>query len=214
MLAGGDAAIVLGVARIAAYKRANCCGCPSSRDTRCASPPRLRSLRRRADWRRCRGVATDVWQSARGAARTGQTADLVVVAPATADILARAAHGLDDLPTSTCSRRVVRCCSPRPCTRKCGEHPATSQRGHPAPARCHRDEPASADSSARTRARSPPEPGEIFAVAIRVAPRRDPADLVGRRVVVTAGGREPLDPVRFRGTDPPAGRGTRWPGRR
>ena len=34
--------------------------------------------------------------------RIGQTADLVVVAPATADLLARAAHGLaDDLLTNT-----------------------------------------------------------------------------------------------------------------
>ena len=35
--------------------------------------------------------------------RLGQQADLVVVAPATADLLAKAAHGLaDDLLTNTC----------------------------------------------------------------------------------------------------------------
>jgi phosphopantothenoylcysteine decarboxylase/phosphopantothenate--cysteine ligase len=47
-----------------------------------------------------------------------------------------------------------------------------------------------------------PDPGEIFAVA-RLALARGsaaPRDLVGRHVVVTAGGtREPLDPVRFLG---------------
>src|SRR5688572_15499299 len=49
-------------------------------------------------------VATDVWESVHEVphVRIGQAADLVVVAPATADILAKAAHGLaDDLLTST-----------------------------------------------------------------------------------------------------------------
>ena len=49
-------------------------------------------------------VSTEVWSDvARGAARpVGQAADLVVVAPATADLLAKAAHGLaDDLLTNT-----------------------------------------------------------------------------------------------------------------
>src|SRR6187397_1571247 len=49
-------------------------------------------------------VATDVWTSVHEVphVRIGQGADLVVVAPATADLLARAAHGLaDDLLTNT-----------------------------------------------------------------------------------------------------------------
>ena len=49
-------------------------------------------------------VATDVWDSVHEVphVRIGQAADLVVVAPATADILAKAAHGqADDLLTST-----------------------------------------------------------------------------------------------------------------
>ena len=49
-------------------------------------------------------VADDVWTGVHEVphVRIGQTADLVVVAPATADLLARAAHGLaDDLLTST-----------------------------------------------------------------------------------------------------------------
>src|SRR5215467_6691650 len=41
-------------------------------------------------------VASDVWTDAHQVplVRVGQSADLVVVAPATADVLARAAHGL------------------------------------------------------------------------------------------------------------------------
>ncbi len=49
-------------------------------------------------------VATDVWTDVHEVphVRIGQQADLVVVAPATADLLAKAAHGLaDDLLTST-----------------------------------------------------------------------------------------------------------------
>ena len=49
-------------------------------------------------------VATDVWDDVHEVphVRTGREADLVVVAPATADLLARAAAGLaDDLLTST-----------------------------------------------------------------------------------------------------------------
>src|SRR5574339_1052504 len=49
-------------------------------------------------------VAADVWESVHEVphVRIGQSADLVVVAPATADLLAKAAHGLaDDLLTNT-----------------------------------------------------------------------------------------------------------------
>ena len=49
-------------------------------------------------------VATDVWDDVHEVphVRLGQAADLVVVAPATADLLAKAAHGLaDDLLTNT-----------------------------------------------------------------------------------------------------------------
>ena len=49
-------------------------------------------------------VATEVWDDVHEVphVRIGQSADLVVVAPATADLLAKAAHGLaDDLLTNT-----------------------------------------------------------------------------------------------------------------
>ena len=48
-------------------------------------------------------VATDVWQDAHRVphVRLGQEADVIVVAPATADLLARATHGIaDDLLTN------------------------------------------------------------------------------------------------------------------
>src|SRR6185437_10299685 len=51
-----------------------------------------------------RPVATDVWSAAQDVphVRLGQSADLVLVAPATADLLAKAAHGIaDDLLTNT-----------------------------------------------------------------------------------------------------------------
>src|SRR6188472_252195 len=51
-----------------------------------------------------RPVATEVWQGVHEVphVRIGQSADLVIVAPATADLLARAAHGMaDDLLTNT-----------------------------------------------------------------------------------------------------------------
>ena len=51
-----------------------------------------------------RPVATEVWDDAHEVphVRIGRQAELVVVAPATADILAKAAHGIaDDLLTNT-----------------------------------------------------------------------------------------------------------------
>jgi phosphopantothenoylcysteine decarboxylase/phosphopantothenate--cysteine ligase len=135
----------------------------------------------------------------------GQAADLVVVAPATADLLAKAAHGLaDDLLTSTLlTARCPVLLAPAMHT-EMWEHPATQAnvatlRGRgvivlePATGRL---------TGADTGKGRLPEPEEIFAVARRVLRRGSlpPADLAGRRIVVTAGGtREPLDPVRFLG---------------
>ena len=134
----------------------------------------------------------------------GRSADLVVVAPATADLLAKAAHGLaDDLLTGTLlTARCPVVFAPAMHT-EMWEHPATRanvsllrERGvlviEPAVGRL-----TGADSG---RGRLP-EPAEIALVCRRVLARgsRLP-DLVGRRVVVTAGGtREHLDPVRYLG---------------
>ena len=152
-------------------------------------------------------VRTDVWSDAHRVPHValGRTAQLVVVAPATADLLARAAHGnADDLLTNTLlTARCPTVFAPAMHT-EMWEHPATvanvatlRRRGviviEPAVGRL---------TGADTGKGRLPEPDEIFAVARRALARAgaDPADLAGRHVVVTAGGtREPLDPVRYLG---------------
>ncbi len=148
----------------------------------------------------------------------GQGADLVVVAPATADLLARAAAGrADDLLTSTLlTARCPVVMAPAMHT-EMWEHPATVANVATLRARgVHVIEPASGRlTGADTGPGRLPEPDEIARVALAVVAdvsRADAADagagtdrgpvqdLVGRRVVVSAGGtREPIDPVRFIG---------------
>jgi phosphopantothenoylcysteine decarboxylase/phosphopantothenate--cysteine ligase len=154
-------------------------------------------------------VATEVWQDVHEVPHVaiGQSADLVVVAPATADLLAKAAHGLaDDLLTSTLlTARCPVLLAPAMHT-EMWEHPATM--ANVATLRSRGViviEPASGRlTGADTGKGRLPDPAEIFAVALRVLRRRAAADpspaLTGRRIVITAGGtREPLDPVRFLG---------------
>ncbi|MFI9346058.1 bifunctional phosphopantothenoylcysteine decarboxylase/phosphopantothenate--cysteine ligase CoaBC [Streptomyces sp. NPDC052773] len=151
-------------------------------------------------------VSTEVWDDVHEVphVRIGQQADLVVVAPATADMLAKAAHGLaDDLLTNTLlTARCPVVFAPAMHT-EMWEHPATQEnvatlrrRGavviEPAVGRL---------TGVDTGKGRLPEPAEIFEVCRRVLARgvREP-DLTGRHVVVSAGGtREPLDPVRFLG---------------
>ena len=137
--------------------------------------------------------------------RIGQQADLVVVAPATANLLARAANGLaDDLLTNvllTASCPVVM--FPAMHT-EMWEHPATVHN-----VQTLRDrgvlvvEPAvgrlTGVDSGKGRL---PEPTAILELVQGVLSGRGEQgpDLAGRRVVVSAGGtREPLDPVRYLG---------------
>ncbi|MDQ4007572.1 MAG: bifunctional phosphopantothenoylcysteine decarboxylase/phosphopantothenate--cysteine ligase CoaBC [Actinomycetota bacterium] len=151
-------------------------------------------------------VTTRVWDDVHEVphVRVGQSADLVLVAPATADLLARAAHGLaDDLLTNTLlTARCPVVYAPAMHT-EMWEHPATQanvatlrSRGavvvDPAVGRL-----TGADSG---RGRLP-EPEELFEVAVDLLLRGPtPQDLTGRHVVVSAGGtREFLDPVRFLG---------------
>ncbi|WP_431988398.1 bifunctional phosphopantothenoylcysteine decarboxylase/phosphopantothenate--cysteine ligase CoaBC [Streptomyces parvulus] len=151
-------------------------------------------------------VSTEVWDDVHEVphVRIGQHADLVVVAPATADMLAKAAHGLaDDLLTNTLlTARCPVVFAPAMHT-EMWEHPATQEnvatlrrRGavvvEPAVGRL---------TGVDTGKGRLPDPGEVFEVCRRVLARgvREP-DLAGRHVVVSAGGtREPLDPVRFLG---------------
>ena len=151
-------------------------------------------------------VSTQVWDAVHEVphVRIGQSADLVVVAPATADLLAKAAHGMaDDLLTNTLlTARCPVVFVPAMHT-EMWEHAATQdnvatlrRRGsvvvEPAVGRL-----TGADSG---KGRFP-EPDEIFEIVRDIALRGDlTQDLTGRHVVVSAGGtREYLDPVRFLG---------------
>jgi phosphopantothenoylcysteine decarboxylase/phosphopantothenate--cysteine ligase len=152
-------------------------------------------------------VTTDVWTGVSEVphVRLGQSADLVLVAPASADLLARAAAGMaGDLLTATLlTARCPVLYAPAMHT-EMWEHPATQanvallrSRGavvlEPAVGRL-----TGADSGAGRL----PEPPEILAVAVRLleGTSHQERDLAGRRVVVSAGGtREEIDPVRFIG---------------
>lgn len=147
------------------------------------------------------GVFTDVPQVPH--VRIGQDADLVVVAPATADLMARAAHGMaDDLLTATLlTARCPVVFVPAMHT-EMWEHAATT--ANVATLRSRGGivvEPASGRlTGSDSGAGRLPDPGEISALADLVLERGDAIvrDLEGVRMVVTAGGtREPLDPVRF-----------------
>ncbi|MEU1396533.1 bifunctional phosphopantothenoylcysteine decarboxylase/phosphopantothenate--cysteine ligase CoaBC [Micromonospora zamorensis] len=152
-------------------------------------------------------VADDVWTDVHEVphVRLGKQADLVVVAPTTTDLLAKAAHGLaDDLLTNTLlTARCPVLLAPAMHT-EMWEHPATVANVATLRSRGVRViEPAVGRlTGVDTGKGRLPDPAEIFAIARQVLARGDiaPADLAGRRVVVTAGGtREPLDPVRFLG---------------
>lgn len=151
-------------------------------------------------------VSTDVWTDVHQVphVRLGQTADLVVVAPATADLLAKAAHGLaDDLLTNTLlTARCPVVLAPAMHT-EMWEHPAT--RANVATLRERGVlvvEPAEGRLTGKDTGKGRlPEPAEIFEVCREVLARPTTSlDLAGRQVVVSAGGtREYLDPVRFLG---------------
>jgi phosphopantothenoylcysteine decarboxylase/phosphopantothenate--cysteine ligase len=151
-------------------------------------------------------VAADVWTRVEAVphVQIGQHADLVVVAPATADLLAKAAHGLaDDLLTNTLlTARCPVVFAPAMHT-EMWEHPATQ-----ANVRTLRErgavviEPAEGRLTGKDTGKGRlPDPSEIFELALDVLSRGavEP-DLAGRHVLVSAGGtREYLDPVRFLG---------------
>ena len=138
--------------------------------------------------------------------RPARQADLVVIAPATADLLARAAAGrADDLLTATLlATRAPVLMAPAMHT-EMWNHPATRANVARRCAAAARSSLDPAVGPAHRRRSGPgrlPEPEHIAALAelLLGAPDALPRDLAGRRVLVTAGGtREPLDPVRFLG---------------
>jgi phosphopantothenoylcysteine decarboxylase/phosphopantothenate--cysteine ligase len=140
--------------------------------------------------------------------RLGQSADLVIVAPATADVLAKAATGrADDLLTTTLL--TVRCpvlVAPAMHT-EMWLHAATQANVATLRARgVHVLEPTTGRLTGSDSGPGRlPEPHEIAAAALALvdgttASDERRGDLSGRRVVVSAGGTvEPIDPVRFLG---------------
>ena len=205
--------VVLGVSGgIAAYKACELLRLfsESGHDVRVVPTASALNFVGAATWSALSGnpVSTEVWESVHEVphVRIGQHADLLVVAPATADLLARAAHGLaDDLLTNTLlTARCPVVFAPARHT-EMWEHPATREnvatlrrRGalviEPAVGRL---------TGVDTGKGRFPDPQAIFELCRRVLARgadAGTADLAGRRVVVSAGGtREPLDPVRFLG---------------
>jgi phosphopantothenoylcysteine decarboxylase / phosphopantothenate---cysteine ligase len=135
----------------------------------------------------------------------GKQAELVVVAPATADVLARAAQGrADDLLTATLlTARCPLLFAPAMHT-EMWLHPATVENVTTLRRRgAVVLEPASGRlTGSDTGAGRLPEPEEITTFAELLLARGDalPYDLAGCKMLVTAGGtREPIDPVRFIG---------------
>ncbi|GAB3285357.1 bifunctional phosphopantothenoylcysteine decarboxylase/phosphopantothenate--cysteine ligase CoaBC [Sinomonas notoginsengisoli] len=186
----------------------------------------------KATWEALSGkpVRTDVFEAVETVnhVRLGHEAELVVVAPATADLIARAAGGhADDLLTNTLLMAHCPVLLAPAMHTEMWRNPATQanvallrERG------VHILEPAVGRlTGPDTGPGRLPEPEEIFAAALALVIPQEGAsseeaahdaadrlsadraleglagsDLVGRRVIVSAGGtREPLDPVRFLG---------------
>jgi phosphopantothenoylcysteine decarboxylase/phosphopantothenate--cysteine ligase len=138
--------------------------------------------------------------------RLGQEADLVIVAPATADLMARAAAGMsDDLLTAVLLTAHCPVVFAPAMHTEMWQHAATRANVATLRARgCLVVEPASGRLTGKdTGPGRLPEPPELFAVAQRVLARGVAglaADLAGRTVLISAGGtREELDPVRYLG---------------
>jgi len=162
-----------------------------------------------ATWEALSGKAVHhtVWDQTHLVAhvRLGQQADLVVVVPATADLLARATHGvagdllMNILLTARCPILLAPAMHTEMWVHAATQRNVSDLRGRgvvvlePAAGRL-----TGADSGPGRL----PEPRQILE-AIGDLLRRSPSnDLAGRSIVVSAGGtREPLDPVRFIGNN-------------
>ncbi len=205
--------IILGVgAGIAAYKSCELLRVltESGHDVRVVPTPDALRFVGQATWAALSGqpVTAVAWDDVHEVphVRLGQAADLVLVAPATADLLARAVAGMagDLLSAVLLTAHCPVIFAPAMHT-EMWEHPATRanvatlrERGavvlDPAAGRL------TGQDSGPGRL---PEPAELMRVAVRVLARGAAGlalDLAGRHVVVSAGGtREELDPVRFLG---------------
>jgi phosphopantothenoylcysteine decarboxylase/phosphopantothenate--cysteine ligase len=153
-------------------------------------------------------VSTEVWDDVPEVAhvRIGQQADLVLVSPATADLLSRAAAGrADDLLTATLLTAHCPVVFVPAMHTEMWLHQATQEnvatlrrRGSvvlpPAVGRL------TGPDSGPGRLPEPPDVAALAEVVLAAGAGALAPDLAGRRVVISAGGtREPLDPVRFLG---------------
>lgn len=152
-----------------------------------------------------RPVRTDLWADVAEVphVRLGREADLVVVAPATADLLARSAAGVaDDLLTATLLTATCPVLMAPAMHTEMWRHPATV--ANVALLRRRGTHVLDPDSGPLTGGDSGPgrlpEPLAIVDAALALLAPPAAADLAGRHVAVSAGGtREDLDPVRFLG---------------
>lgn len=140
--------------------------------------------------------------------RIGQHADLVLIAPATADLVARLRAGrADDLLTATVISTTAPVVLAPAMHTEMWLNPATAENVAVLRERgIHVIEPASGRlTGADSGPGRLPEPEDIVTAALdvhrtRTSGTETEAALAGRRVLITAGGtREPLDPVRFLG---------------
>lgn len=208
--------VVLGVSGgIAAYKAASLCRLFTEAGHEVRVLPTQAALRfvGAPTWEALSGhpVAHDVFSDVPSVqhVRVGQEADLVVVAPATADLMARVAAGMaDDLLTTTLLTATCPVVLAPAMHTEMWLNPAT--RANVATLRergVHVIEPASGRlTGTDTGPGRLPDPEVIHAEALaRVGERAHgeptaPGPWAGRRVVISTGGtREPLDPVRFLG---------------
>lgn len=148
-----------------------------------------------------RRVFSDVFEQSEAVlhVRLAREADVAVVCPATANVLAKLAHGLaDDLLTSTLLEATCPLVLAPAMHSGMWNHPATrrnmqllSKRGAVVVGPAEGPLAAGDEGAGRMA-----EPDEILAAVVRELTVAQ--DLMGRRIVVTAGPTyEPIDPVRF-----------------
>jgi phosphopantothenoylcysteine decarboxylase/phosphopantothenate--cysteine ligase len=205
------ARVVLGVgAGISAYKACELLRLLTEAGHRVKVVPTKDALRfvGEATWAGLSGepVLTDVWTGIAEAphVKLGQEADLIVVAPATADLMARAAAGMGgDLLTATLLMASCPVVFAPAMHTEMWLHQATQANVATLRARgtvvieSAVGRLAGKDSGPGRL----PDPAEIFAVITSILSKPETGnDLSGRRVLISAGGtREEIDPVRFIG---------------
>ena len=150
-------------------------------------------------------VSTEVWDDVPNVqhVQLGRWADVVIVAPATANTLARAAAGIaDDLLTTSLLTATCPVIMAPAMHTEMWQHPATQANVATLRARgvTVLDPAVGRLTGADSGPGRLPEPADLARVIDEVLAGGAEHDLAGRRVVVSAGGtREPLDPVRFLG---------------